>query len=531
MSTRKSNIYLADEAREALIRGVDAVADAVKLTLGASGANAILEAGMAPGHIVTNDGVSIAMQAHLEDPVENMGANLIKEIADRSNKESGDGTTTSTVLAQAILHAGQGVTASPMEIKRSLNECIPLINASLDAQKRDITVDEVGQVATISAEDEKMGALLQEIYQQIGKDGIVELDVSNLPETFYEITEGVRLRGAGFLGAYSTTEPGKAMYKNPLILITKQKINSTDDIEPAMKLVSSRGKSELVIYCDEIDMGVASQLAYTHLSGKFKTLVIKAPTLWKDWITEDFAEITGATVIDPAEGLNLRTLSYANFGTCGKIIVTKDETRVIGIADISTYLEFLEEENTDESKLRLAWLQTKAAILKLGANSETELSYTRLKAEDARNASYQALQEGIVPGGGVALLNAAQELPDTIGGKILKEALLAPFMQIVINAGGNVNHIAGTEQGVDDIELMNKGTGATGFNAKTGMIVDMNEEGIVDPVKVTKAAVKNAISVAGTVLTTSVIVTAPRPDPLVEALKQAIKPANEPAYG
>lgn len=516
MSTRKSNIYLADEARDALIRGVDAVADAVKVTLGAAGSNAILEAGVAPGHILTNDGISIAQSIRMEDPVENMGANLIREIADRSNKESGDGTTTSTVLAQAILHAGREADGNPMEIKRSLDECLPIINASLDAQKRDITVDDVAQVATISAEDETVGALLQEIYQQIGKDGIVELDTSNLPETYYEITEGVRLRGAGFLGAYSTTEPGKAIYNNPMILITKQKIVSTDDIEPVMKLVSSRGKSELVIFCDEIDMGVASQLAYTHLSGKFKTLVIKAPTLWKNWLIEDFAEITGATVIDTAEGLNLRTVSYNHLGTCEKIITTKDETRIIGIQDISTYIEFLQEENTEESKLRLSWLQTKAAILKVGANSETELSYKRLKMEDARNAAYQALQEGIVAGGGVALLNASNDLPETIGGRILRVALTAPLRQIIENA-------------VSEESISQMGSN-TGFNARTGELTDMWEAGIVDPVKVTKAAVKNAISVAGAVLTTSVIVTAPRPESLVTALQQTLKPANEPAY-
>lgn len=506
---RESNIYTGKEAREALIRGVDAAVDAAKVTLGAAGANAILESGLQPGHLVTNDGVSIVQMVQMAHPVEQMGANLIKEIASRSDKESGDGTTTSSVLAQAILHEGMNAEASPMEIKRSLDECLSIINASLEAQKRDISVDEVGMVATISGESESMGAMFQEIYQIIGKDGIVELDVANLPESFYEITDGVRLRNTGFLGAYSTTEPGKAVYKNPLILITRQKISTIEDIEPVVKMLAQRGKSELVIYAEDIDMGVASMLAATHLQGKFKTLLIKAPTLWKDLITEDFAKITGATIIDTKEGYNLRTVTMTQLGTCETIITTKDETRVIGIKDISEWLAFLEAEGSDESKMRLVWLQTKAAVLKLGASTETELSYVRLKAEDARNASYLALQEGIVVGGGIALLNASRELPDTVGGRILRNALRAPLTQIIENSGWVVDKTGGKPNHVS-IDVAGDFGGTRGWNAKTEGIVDMWEAQIVDPLKVVRNAVKNAISVAGTVLTTQVIVTLPK---------------------
>jgi len=495
---RSSNIYMREEARAKLIAGVDAVANAVKLTLGAAGANAVLESDLMPGHLVTNDGVSIATMVKLEDPVENIGANLIKEVASRSDKEGGDGTTTTTVLLQAILHAGLDAEESPMDIKRSIDECLPLIHASLDEQKKDITPDEVGQVAVVSGEDEELGAMLQEIYQEIGKDGIVELDNSNLPETFYDITEGVRLRNAGFFGQYALTEPGKAVLKKPLILISKEKVSTTDDIEPLLGALKQMGRNELVIFADDIDIGVASKLAYTHMTGGFKTLLIKAPTLWKDLITEDFAKVTGATVVSSANGVTFKTLRMDHLGTCEKLITSRDETRVIGIKDISEHIATLKEDKSDEAKLRLTWLQTKVATIKLGAHSESELSYKRLKAEDARNAAYQALQDGVVAGGGIALYNAREALPDTIGGRILKKALMAPLGQIINNAG---------MEGIDV-----KCGGKMGFNAKSREIVDMWEAGILDPAKVVKNAIKNAISVAGTVLTASVVVTLPKSD-------------------
>lgn len=516
-TTQSSNVYTKDEARAKLMAGVDTVADAVKLTLGAGGANAVLESGMQPGHLVTNDGVSIASMVKLEDPVENIGANLIKEIASRSDKESGDGTTTSTVLAQAILHAGKDVDASPMDIKRSLDECVPIIFAALDEQTRTITPDEVDQVAAVSAESQELGRILKEIYQVIGKDGIVELDTSNLPDTFYDITEGVRLRNAGWLGAYSSTEPGKAVFKKPHILITKQKISTTDEVEPILKAIGQTGVRELVLFVDEIDMAVASRMAATHLQGGFKTLIIKAPTLWKDWLFEDFARITGATVIDPAAGTSLKAFNMAWLGTADKVITTKDETRVIGIKDVSEYVARL-QEGTEDDKLRASWLQTKVATLKLGANSESELSYLRLKAEDARNAAYLALQDGIVPGGGVALLQASRRIqtemnPGHVGARILRNALRAPFKQIAANAGVRVDEPMQDDEWSVDVDgsietwklLQN-----FGLDARTRKMVDMWDAGIVDPVRVVKNAVKNAVSVAGTVLTTQVVISLPK---------------------
>lgn len=499
------NIYLNNEARTKLIAGANKVADAVKLTLGAAGANAILQEGLYPYHITTNDGVSVANKIHLSDPVEQMGANIMKEIADRANKESGDGTTTSIVLTQAILQEGMKSDASPMEIKRSLDECLPIILKSIDDQTKQITPKEVGQVATISSEDEKMGALFQEIYEKIGKDGIVDLDNSGLPDTFYEITEGVRLRGCGFTYPYMANDgKGKvATYLVPKVLITKQKITSMGDIVKLIRALQSQSVNELVIFCDEIDPSVSSALAYLHHGttpqgtalDTFRILIIKAPTLWKDWLFEDFAKITGATIIDPSQGTSFKTLGMHHLGTCDKIVTTKDETVITGIHDISAHIKALQENNTDDSRLRLAWLQTKTAVLKLGANSESELSYKRLKAEDARNASYLALQGGVVAGGGIGLFNVFDSLPKTIGGNILRVAIQSPLKQIISNYGGLDEKSSGT-------------IGKTlGFNAKTGEIVDMWQAGILDPALVVKNSIRNAISVAGTVLTARIVVT------------------------
>lgn len=548
------NVLTGKEAREKLMVGVNKVADAVKLTLGAAGANAVLEADVNPGHRVTNDGVSVARAIFLEDPVENMGANIIKEIANRADKDSGDGTTTATVLTQAILKEGLNADISPMQLKRELDECLPFILEAIDAQKKEITVDEVGQVATISAEDESIGALIQEAYQTIGKDGIIELDNSNLPETFIEYGEGILLHFAGWFGAYSSTEQGKAVYKNPKILISKEKIATTDQIEGLFKQLANEGINELVLYVEDIDMAVASRLALTHINGGFKTLIIKSPTVFKDWLYEDFAKLTGATVVDFANGKTFKNLTIADLGTCEKIITTKDETRVLGTKDVTEHLEAIEEAGKldDQQKLRASWLQTKVAVIKLGANSESELSYRRLKTIDAISAARLALEDGIVVGGGIALLVAAKKLrsnpellalgisiggqerkPSLVGVEILAKALKAPFEQICENAGVKVDHVLETDDEFSkESGSINSWTlgESKGFNAKTGEIVDMWEAGIVDPSKVVKNSVKNALSVASTVLTCSIVTTLARPDALTLALQQAIKPAQQP-YG
>ncbi len=480
---QKDNLHLKDGVGK-VIAGIWKATSIIKGTYGAAGGNVIVEELGYPYHRITNDGKLIVEKMKFADPLENIGANVIKEAGDKADRDSGDGRKTTMILTEAIFREVASAVATPMDIKRSLDECVPLICKAIDDQKKNISVDEIKAVATISSESESIGAMLQEIYQKIGKDGIVEVDHSNLPETFYEVTEGVRLRGAKYFGEYSLTEVGKAVYKNPKILITKDKITSVDQLESIMRQLVAGGKNELVIYCDDIDMSVAARLALTHLQGGFKTLLIKAPVLWKDWLFEDFAKITGATVVNSKEGKTFKNLAIEDLGTCEKIITTKEETRVIGIKDITEYLKQLADQNTDESKLRASWLQTKVAILKVGANSESELSYVSKKAKDACNASYLALKDGVVPGGGVALYRAIKALPDTVGGNILAYALQYPIDQILENMGK------------DDFDCSK----------------DTFGEHVIDPALVVKNAVKNAVSIAGTVLTTNGVILIPHDD-------------------
>lgn len=290
------NILLNEEARTKLISGACKVADAVALTLGPTGSTAVIEASQMPYHRVVDDGVSVARSIHLEDKYENMGANMMKEIAGQADRESGDGTSTATVIARTLIKGSAG--EDPQKLKRELNDALTEVFTQIDAEKKEIPTDEIDRVAFTSSNDESLAQLLKEIYTAVGREGVVELDNSNLPDTFYEVLEGVRFRGAGYLGQYSTTEPGKAIYQNPKVLISREKISTVNQIEPICIDLSKRGVNELVIFCDEIDMGVASRLALTHLQGQFKTLIIKAPTLFKDYFFEDFSAITGATIID-----------------------------------------------------------------------------------------------------------------------------------------------------------------------------------------------------------------------------------------
>lgn len=486
----QSNLYTGEEAQEKLLKGFNLVADAVKLTLGGAGSDAVLEDALPPYSVITNDGVSIAQAINPTDPIEKMGANLAKEIASKADKESNDGTTTALTIAQAALNLGFQAKISGRQLKQEIYDCLPIIFKSLDEQTKEIDVDSVAQVATVSAEDEAMGALLQEIYQQIGKDGIIELDNSNTADTYYQIKEGVRLRNCGYMAPYMANSGVSAVYKKPKILITKQKIGTLMDVDPLFQKLTAEGISEVVIFCEEIDPSVLSALAFTHKNGIFKTLVIKAPKLWKDWLFEDFAKITGATIVLPETGVTLKSVELSHLGTCQQLMSTKEDTTVIGISDIADHIAQLETESVqnDQLKVRISWLKTKAAVLKLGANSESELTYKVKKAQDAVGASHLALKGGVVAGGGVALLNASRNLLDTAGGNVMKEALAAPISQIYKNATG------------EDIIVIGNGSNR-GFDAKTLKNVDMFEAGIVDPALVTKNSVKSAISVIGTLLT------------------------------
>ncbi len=495
--------------------GVDKVANAVKGTLVAGGDNAQLEDPRPPFSVITNDGVSVAKSIMLKDPVEQLGANLMKEIGQKADKDGGDGTTTSITLAQAILHEGIALKESPMAIKKSLEECLPIIFKSIDDQTKPISVDEVGKVASISAEDEAMGAMIQEIYQKIGKDGILYPDISKTFSDYYTIGKGVKIDGAGFASPYmaDTDESGRftgsANYKNPSILITKQKIADASELNDLFATLYAKEVREVVVFCDEIEATVIPSLIMTRAKRGFKVLVVKLPVLWKDEWFSDLALMTGATIIDPPAGVSFKNMKLEHLGTCENIIVDKADTYLDGILDLDEHIAKL-NEGSDEDKNRAARLNTKSARYFVGAPSDTALSYRRLKLEDARNAAWQALQGGIVPGGGVVLYNIAlsNALPVTVGGKILKSALISPMRQIVENAGYSFEDFLKMEVPEDlPIPML---FSTAGFDARSGKIVDMLQAGIVDPARITKSSVQNAISVASTILTTRVIVTLPK---------------------
>ena len=485
-----SNTFRGNTTRAALVAGARTVASAVASTIGPKGMNAILRADAPPYYVVTNDGVSIAREIHMDDPMEELGADIMREVANRADKESGDGTTTTMVLADAILgDAGQSF---GMEEKRSLDACVPLIDVLVDEQKKKIGTGEVKAVASISAEDEELGQVIQDIYERIGPSGIIELDVSGLRETTWEEKDGVRLRNCGYMMTYMPNKGGKAVYSNPKILIARQVIKTLNDIDPIFKQLADSGIHELVMFVEDISPEVLQPLAYTHGKGIFKTLVIKAPMLWKDWLFEDFAAITGATIVGLENGIMMKNATLQHLGTCDKLVTGMDETIVTGIKDVSSHIEKIRELGGDDAELRVSWLQTKAAVLRIGANSESELSYKRLKAEDARNAAWLALQDGIVPGGGSMLASIADKMPDTVGGNILRKALKAPAAQIAKNAGYDLQIGADYSNGM-------------GFDANKMEFRDMFEAGIVDPAGVVKNAVRNAVSVAGTVLTAEIV--------------------------
>jgi chaperonin GroEL len=520
---KKDNYITGKEAREKMFAGIKKVANVVGGTMGTGGYNGLVEAIENPGHLLTNDGITLAQNMYLADPVEEMGRKVLLEAISRANKASGDGSSTTCVLTSAIIEEGLKHLEdnSPMDIKKSLEECLPLIEESINSQKRDITVNEVKQVATISAEDEGIGQTLQDIYQQIGKDGIVHWDISKTGKDFYTIGKGITVDGAGFVSPYmADLDEQTGQFKNiarwtrPKILITRQKIVSAGDFNDLFSALNAKDIKEVVVFCDEYEANVVADLVRTRAVRGFKALLVKMPTLWKDWWYEDLAKATGATIIDPNAGISMKMAKIEHLGTCENIVVDKENSYLDGIQDVTEHVKTLEEEGSDDSKLRASRLNTKTARYFVGAGSDSALSYRRLKVEDAISASWQALQNGVVAGGGVTLLQVAQKLPNSLGGIILGKALMSPAKQIVNNIG-------------TDLSFNGMGKDNKGINTKTGELVDMFEAGIIDPANVTLNSVRNALSVASAILTTNVIIQLPRPD-ITEQLVHSIMSKNQP---
>lgn len=510
---KHDNLYF--DAQPRLRKGIEKVARAVGVTMGTGGSNAIIEAIESPGHLMTNDGYSIANSIVLADPIEDMGRKMLLESINRANKASGDGSSTTCVLTAAIIKEGIGALSPkkempwdakdgpkpslphPMDLKRSMEECVPLIEKALDEQTRVIETKDVGQVATISAEDPAIGARIQEIYEQIGSKGIIYWDISKTIDDSYTIGSGITVDGAGFTSPYmcDATESGQSTgqirLKDPHILLTKQKISSANDLGEIGAYLFGKDIKDLVVFADDIDPLVMPDLIKTRMVRGFRFIIVKMPVLWKDWWYEDLAKATGATIVDPAAGLPLKMLKEEHLGRTGNIVITKDDTFLDGIKDVSAHITELEKlDDQDQAALRIARLNTKTARYFVGAQSDSALSYRRLKVEDAISAAYQALNGGIVVGGGHALLSVAMGLPDTIGGQVLKAALQSPHEQIVANLG------------------------------RTFTAQDMEDDKVFDPRNVVYNAVNNAISVAAAVITAPTIVTLPREEEDADVLSQ-----------
>ncbi len=516
-----------DEARRSLKIGVDVLANAVKTTLGPKGRNVALDKKWG-SPTVTHDGVTVAKEIELEDPFQNMGAQLLKEAATKTNDVAGDGTTTATVLAQAIVTEGlKNVTAgaNPMLIKRGIEAGRDAIIAAIREMSTPVASrDKIAQVASISAGDTVIGDLIADVMDKVGKDGVITVEESKGLEFETEFVEGMQM-DRGYLSPYFVTnsERMEAELASPYILITDKKISSAQDMVPILEKLIQVGKRDIVIIAEDVDGEALATLVLNKLRGTFNALAIKAPGFGdrRKAMLQDIAILTGGTVITEELGRKLETATINDLGQCDKIISTKDNTTVIGGAGDATSIKGridqirAEIDNStsdyDREKLqeRLAKLAGGVAIIRVGAATETELKEKKHRVEDALSATRAAVEEGIVPGGGVALINAISSL-DSIhlegdagtGVKILRRALEEPMRMIAANAGVEGAVVIEKVRG-----LQAEGKMTTGYDVLANAYVDMLDAGIIDPAKVTRSAVENATSIAAMILTTSALIT------------------------
>lgn len=533
-------ILFNEEARRSLERGVNALADAVKVTLGPKGRNVVLEKKFgAP--TITNDGVTIARDIELEDPFENMGAQLVKEVSIKTNDVAGDGTTTATVLAQAMINEGMrnvAAGANPMVLKKGIKKAVDvLVDELKNVSQKVETKAAKAQVASISAADDEIGNLIADAMEKVGDDGVITVEESKTMETHLETVEGMQF-DRGYISPYMATDADKmeAVLSNPYVFITDRKITMIADIMPVLEKVVKNG-GELLIIAEDVEGEALATLVVNKLRGTFKAVAVKAPGFGdrRKAMLQDIATLTGATVISEEVGRKLDSASMADLGRAGQVRVTKELTTIIdGLGDKDAIAARVAQiraqipETTsdfDKEKLqeRLAKLAGGVAVIKVGAATEVELKDKKLRIEDALNATRAAVAEGIVAGGGTALLQVQPALAkikatgdEKTGVEIIKRAIEEPVRQIAYNAGLEGAVI------VDTIKRSRKGYG---FNALTEEYVDMIEAGIVDPTKVTRSALQNAASIASMVLTTESIV-ADKP-----AKEGAAMPAMPPMGG
>ncbi len=517
-------IIYSDEARDKLKTGVDKLANAVKITLGPKGKNVAIDKGYG-SPLIINDGVSIAKEIELKDKFENLGAELVKEVANKTNDLAGDGTTTATVLTQAIVSEGiKNVAAgsNPMAIRRGVQKGVDAVCEHLkEMSKKVSTKEEIAQVASISADDNEIGKIIAEAIEIVGKDGVITVEESQSFEMSKEIVEGMQF-DKGYISPYMVTNAEKmtAQMENVPILITDKKISAIKDILKLLEDLASQGKKDLVIICEDLDGEALTTLVINKLRGVFNVLAIKAPGYGdnKKEMLEDIAILTGTEVISEEKGEKLENINLEDLGSAGRVISEKDSTTIVNgngrKENIEERVSLLKKslENTeskyDKEKIeeRIAKLSGGVAVIKVGASSETEMKEKKLRVEDAINSTKAATREGIIAGGGVALLKCEKVLDnlkiedpeERIGVDILKRALVSPIKQIAENAGKEGSVIA--EQ------VRKNDSDYYGYNAATDVFEDLFKSGIVDPTEVTRTALQNAASISAMFLTTEVAI-------------------------
>lgn len=519
------------ESRDALKRGVDALANAVKVTLGPKGRNVVIEKSFGAPH-VTKDGVSVAKEIELEDKVENMGAQMVKEVASKTNDIAGDGTTTATVLAQAIVREGLknvAAGANPMDLKRGIDKAVSAVVENLKSQSQQVgdNNDKIKQVASVSANnDETIGGLIADAFARVGKEGVITVEEAKGIDTTVDVVEGMQF-DRGYQSPYFVTNPDKmvAELDNPYILLVEKKISSMKELLPVLEPVAQQGKSLLII-SEEVEGEALATLVVNKLRGSLKIAAVKAPGFGdrRKAMLEDIAILTGGQVISEERGFTMENASIELLGKAEKVVIDKDNTTIVNgagddaqikarVNQIKAQLESTTSDY-DREKLqeRLAKLAGGVAVLYVGAASEVEMKEKKDRVDDALHATRAAVEEGIVAGGGVALVRAIESLNHLIGVnqdentgiKIVKRAIEEPLRQIVANAGGEGSVI---------VAKVAEGKADFGYNAKTDEFVNMLEAGIIDPTKVTRVALENAASVAGMLLTTECVITEiPKPE-------------------
>ncbi|QQR55270.1 chaperonin GroEL [Candidatus Peregrinibacteria bacterium] len=519
-------IIFDDKARQKVLSGVNQLAAAVRITMGPKGRNVLLEKKFG-GPLITNDGVTIAKEIDLKDPEENVGAQLVKEVATRTNDVAGDGTTTATVLAAALVEEGiRNVVAgaNPVLLKKGMDKALAKVVEKLYTLAKPVkTKKEIAQVATISAQDEQVGEVLAELMEKVGHDGAITVEETKHGMGLsYKVVEGMQFDN-GYISAYMVTDPARmeASYDDVHILLTDKKISSFKELLPLLEALVQSGKKELVVLAEDVDGDALTNLLVNKIRGGFSILAVKAPSFGdrRKEMLKDIAVLTGGTVISDELGLKLENATLEQLGRAGKVLATKDHTMLVDgkgdakaiearVAEIKATMEHSKSDFDREKMMeRIAKLSGGVGVIEVGAASEVELKEKKMRIEDALNATKAAVKEGIVAGGGSALLHAAKVLEgfeganedENIGARLVASVLSMPTRQIAENAGKN-GEVVVTE--------IRRGSSETyGYDALNDRYLDMVEAGIVDPTMVTRSALENAVSVAGTILTTGAVVT------------------------